>query len=308
MSHYVIGDLHLAFSVNKPKDILVVFGIFLKGLNKMKIINLVEDTKGNSACEYEHGLSFYVETKKHKILVDTGATDMFMRNAQVLNVDLEQIDVVVLSHGHYDHAGGIMSFSKLNKKAGIYAQSTVGGEYYNLTDKKEKYIGIDKRILQLPQYKEVNGELKLDEELFLFSNITGRKYPAKGNLNLKIKETQGFIQDIFQHEQCLVITEGKKRILMSGCAHNGILNILERYEELFDSEPDVVISGFHMMQKEEYTAADVENIKDIANILKEKDTIFYTGHCTGEKAFWIMKEIMGEKLRWIHSGDSLENM
>ena len=122
MSHYVIGDLHLAFSVNKPKDILVVFGIFLKGLNKMKIINLVEDTKGNSVCEYEHGLSFYVETKKHKILVDTGATDMFMRNAQVLNVDLEQIDVVVLSHGHYDHAGGIMSFSKLNKKAGEKAE------------------------------------------------------------------------------------------------------------------------------------------------------------------------------------------
>ena len=288
--------------------VCILYIVFLKGLMKMKIINLVEDTKGNSVCEYEHGLSFYVETKKHKILVDTGATDMFIRNAKVLDVDLQQVDVVILSHGHYDHAGGIMSFVELNEKAGIYAQSTVGGEYYNLTDKKEKYIGIDKRILQLPQYKEVNGELELDEELFLFSNIKGKKYPAKGNLNLKIKETQGFIQDIFQHEQCLVITEGKKRILMSGCAHNGILNILERYEELFHSIPDIVISGFHMMQKEEYTEVDIGNIKDIANVLKKMDTIFYTGHCTGEKAFGIMKEIMGEKLLRIHSGDGFWNV
>ena len=71
----------------------------------MKIINLIENTEGSSGCLFEHGLSFYVETKKHKLLVDTGATNTFIANAEKLGVDLKQVDTVILSHGHYDHTG-----------------------------------------------------------------------------------------------------------------------------------------------------------------------------------------------------------
>lgn len=269
----------------------------------MKIINLVEDTAGNNTCEHEHGLSFYIETKQHKLLVDSGATDMFIRNAKQLGVDLEQVDTLILSHGHYDHSGGILPFTKLNEKATIYAQSLVDKEYYNLTDNKEKYIGIDKRIVQLPQFAPVDGNLKIDEELFLFSGIIGRKYPSKGNLKLKRKEGEQFVQDTFDHEQCLVITEGDKHILLSGCAHNGIVNILERYKQLFHAEPDIVISGFHLMQKEPYTEEGISNIRKLSVDLKNTNSMFYTGHCTGEEAYKIMKEIMGDQLQWIHSGE-----
>ncbi|WRK55771.1 MBL fold metallo-hydrolase [Coprobacillaceae bacterium CR2/5/TPMF4] len=88
----------------------------------MKIINLIEDTPGSSNCLYEHGLSFYIETKKHKILMDTGASDAFIKNATQLGIDLKQVDIVVLSHGHYDHSGGILSFVKINPNATIYIQ------------------------------------------------------------------------------------------------------------------------------------------------------------------------------------------
>lgn len=271
----------------------------------MKIINLVEDTAGSSGCGYEHGLSFYVETQKHRLLVDSGATDMFIRNAALLGVDLAQVDALILSHGHYDHAGGIPAFSKINPDAKIYLRESAGGDYFHLTERGEKYIGIDKGILQLAACVRVAGDLKIDEELFLFTNISGTKFPARGNLRLKKKLGEAFVQDDFAHEQCLVITQGERHILMSGCAHSGIVNILERYREIFLTDPDIVISGFHLMQREVYSEADAANIRRLAYALREKKPVFYTGHCTGQAAYEIMKEIMGEQLQPIHSGDEI---
>lgn len=271
----------------------------------MKIVNLVEDTKGDNSCEYEHGLSFYVETDRHKLLVDTGATDMFLRNAKKLGVDLSEIDIVVLSHGHYDHSGGIISFSKINSSAKIYMRDNVDGEYYNLKDDKEKYIGIDKSIMELAQCVYVAGDTKIDDELFIFTGIRGNKYPAKGNLMLKEKKEDSFIQDTFTHEQFLVISCESKHILISGCAHNGIINILDRYYEIFNGYPDIVISGFHMIQSEEYSDEDISRIENTAVELIKTEALFYSGHCTGQAAFDVMKKIMGDKLIQIHSGEEL---
>lgn len=268
----------------------------------MKIVNLMEDTPGSSGCRYEHGLSFYIETQKHKLLLDTGASDAFLDNAKTLGVDLTQVDIVILSHGHYDHAGGILSFAKINARAKIYMQKTAGRDYYNLRENKEKYIGIDKAILELPQVVLLEGDCRIDEELYLFTNITGRKYWAKSNLILKRKTEDTFVQDQFEHEQCLVITENGENVLLSGCAHNGILNILEAYEQRFDQMPGKVISGFHMMKKGDYTEEELLTIEETARELQKKNTIFYTGHCTGQAAFDIMQKIMGEQLILLHSG------
>lgn len=269
----------------------------------MKIINLVEDTKGNPLCEQEHGLSFYVETEKHKMLVDCGATDMFIRNADVLGIDVTKVDTVILSHGHYDHSGGILPFVERNSSALIYMTESAGGDYYHVTSTMEKYIGIAKEILELPGCRKVSGEVKIDDELFLFSDITGRKFPIPGNRVLMKKVGQQFVPDSFDHEQCLVITQGEKKILLSGCAHNGIVNILDRYQNIFGDYPDVVISGFHMMQKEPYTQEEIQKIEKIGNVLRETNALFYSGHCTGQPAFDILKKIMGEKLQAIHSGE-----
>lgn len=267
----------------------------------MKIITLIENSSGNS-CEGEHGLSFYIETKNHKLLMDFGSSNLLLRNSYLLNIDLKQVDTCILSHGHYDHSGGILPFVQINPTAKIYLKSTAGGEYYNLSHGYDKYIGIDKDILHLPQCILVENDLKMDDELFLFTNISGRKYPAKGNFHLKQKINKEFIQDTFEHEQCLVISQNNQKILLSGCAHNGIINILDRYYEIFHSYPDIVISGFHLMQKTEYSDDDIKNIQEIAYELLKTGALFYTGHCTGENAFPILKEIMREKLQHLHSG------
>lgn len=264
----------------------------------MKMAVLIENTCGNPNCASEHGLSIYVETKRHKLLLDTGATDAFLGNAEALGIDIGKVDTVILSHGHYDHAGGLLAFAKENPNARIYMQKKALDDFYH----GERYIGVDKGIAALQQLCLLDGDCKIDEELFLFSGIRGRRFWPQSNLSLKRRENGMDIQDDFSHEQCLVITEGEKKILLSGCAHNGILNVLDHYQEIFGNLPNCVVSGFHMMKKAEYTQEEIASIKSTAQELSTLNTVFYTGHCTGQAAFDLMKPVMGEKLIQIHSG------
>lgn len=274
----------------------------------MRIVNLIEDTIGNPSCVTEHGLSFYIETKKHKLLVDTGASDAFITNARNLSIDLGTVDTVILSHGHYDHGGGLLFFRERNKTATIYIRETAFLPYFHVSGQSERYIGLDEKISKMQGLKPVSGSLEIDEELYLFGDVIGRKLFPTGNLELKCRKKTEFVQDDFLHEQYLVIKADGKEILISGCAHNGILNILERYKKIFGKEPDVVISGFHMMKKSGYSKQDIEVIKETAGELAKMKTSFYTGHCTGEKPYEIMKEIMGEKLTFIHCGEEIRGI
>ena len=268
----------------------------------MKIAVLMENTCGARDCLSEHGLSVYVETEHHKILVDTGASDAFLKNAKKLGVSLEEVDTVVLSHGHYDHSGGLLAFCAINSAARIYLQESALGDYYH----DERYIGVDKRIGMLPQVCRLSGDCVIDEELSIFTNICGRKFYPQSNLQLSRMADGKRVQDRFDHEQCLVIRTQEQTVLLSGCAHNGILNILERYEQVYGGMPDAVISGFHMMKKTDYTPEETRTILDTAQELKKWRTRFFTGHCTGQKALDLMKPIMKEQLVQIHSGDMWE--
>ena len=295
----------------------------------MRIVNLVENTEGVSGCAVEHGLCFYIETEKHKLLMDTGASDLLLENAEKLGVDLTEVDTVVLSHGHYDHGGGILPFAKINPAAKIYVPEKAFGEYYSMNKAGEPhYIGLAKEIQELPQVVKVSakasleakpeakpeaseeaeaagGIYRIDDELSLFSGIGSEHVIPSTNQRLKKKTEDGFVQDDFAHEQCLVISEGVKKVLLSGCAHHGILNIMDRYCELFGEEPDFVISGFHMMKKHNYSDEDINMIIDTALALRQYKTVFYTGHCTGVEPYNAMKKLMGDQLHYVHSGDEI---
>lgn len=271
----------------------------------MRIVTLIENTKGNKDCCYEHGLSLYIETQQNKILFDTGASGIFTKNAELSDIDLQQVNRCVLSHGHYDHTGGVLAFHEINKDAKIYMSQYADREFYHKDEKEERYIGVDKKILTLPQMEYTNGNMELDEEMYLFTGVKGTKLWPKGNRALVEKRGDSFIPDEFLHEQYLVLTEKNKKVLISGCAHKGIVNIMEEYRTLFHGDPDVVISGFHLRNKEGYTKEEVENIEQIANVLLTYNTKFYTGHCTGEEPYEIMKKIMGDQLEYLHSTDEV---
>ncbi len=269
----------------------------------MRAVTLVENTEGHCGCIAEHGLSIYIETAKHRLLLDTGQTDAVVMNAQTLGIDLAKVDTVILSHGHYDHSGGILPFAKLSSTARIIMQRTATEPHYNM----ERYIGIAPEIAELPNLSLIDGDVRLDDELFLFTGITGRRCFPTGNSRLKMIENGEKVCDDFRHEQCLDIVQDGRHILLSGCAHNGILNILDRYREIFGFMPDYVITGFHMMKREgEHTPEELEVIRETARELSATDTVFYSGHCTGLPAFNEMKRIMGDKLRALHSGGEIE--
>ena len=268
----------------------------------MKIVTLVENTAVNDDYTAEHGLCIYIETVKHKLLLDTGQTDALIKNASLAGVDLSAVDTVILSHGHYDHSGGIIPFTGINTTARIYMQKNAPEPHYN----GERYIGIDKAIPELTNVIAVDGDMQIDEELFLFSGIKGRRSYPQGNKKLSCIRNGVKAEDDFSHEQCLVISQDSEKILLSGCAHNGILNIIDRYKEIYGSVPDKVISGFHMMKKDgEYTDEEKAVIVQTAEELSAMPTVFYTGHCTGQAAFDIMKNIMGKKLVALHGGRSI---
>ncbi len=269
----------------------------------MKIVNLIEDSRGENGILFEHGLCFYIETKDHRLLADTGSSGAFIKNAERLGVDLTKVDTVIISHGHYDHTGGVLEFAAINPRAKIYINKNATGLFYNLRD-DEKYIGMDKRIATLPQLVFIDGNCAIDEELSVFTGVQGKRLLPRGNAVLMQKQGDAFVQDSFLHEQYLVVNGDVGRVLISGCAHKGILNILDTYREIYGCPPDYVVSGLHTVMKE-YAAEDDALIEATARELAAMPTRFFSGHCTGDYPLGIMKSIMGEKLTVLHSGDTV---
>lgn len=276
----------------------------------MRIVNLIENTQGHAGCTFAHGLSFYIETEKHKVLMDLGPSGDTLANAEALGIDLKEVDTVVLSHGHYDHSGGIIPFSGINDNAVIYMQKSADRPYYSddgacRGTERYRYIGIDPLITGLPQVRIVCGDHIIDDEMEIFT-IKKRSHELPfSNKDLMVREKGAFIRDDFAHEHFLVVKCEGKRILLSGCAHNGILSILDAYKERYGADPDIVISGFHLKMDREYTDGELSDIRNIASELMGRSSIFYTCHCTGLPAFEAMKDIMGDRLMYVHTGEDI---
>ncbi len=270
----------------------------------MTITVLIEDSKLNDNLVCEHGLSLFVETESHKVLFDAGATDKFAKNAKTLGIDLKTADVAVLSHGHYDHGGGLTEFAKINSQALIYIKDSAFEEHLNGLGKN---IGIDRSPIQPQRIVTVSHNLKIDEELYLFSDITGRRFYPHSNLKLKVVRNGIALQDDYIHEQCLAVKAEKGFILFSGCAHNGIINIIDTFRSAFNEDPYAVISGFHLVNNyQPYSETDIKLIKNTAEELSSMKTLFYTGHCTGNDAFQMMKQIMPNNLFALSTGLSFK--
>jgi 7,8-dihydropterin-6-yl-methyl-4-(beta-D-ribofuranosyl)aminobenzene 5'-phosphate synthase len=256
----------------------------------MKISVLMENRARDERFFAEHGLSLLIETSGYTILFDTGQSDRFIKNAERLGIDLRAVDCAVLSHGHYDHGGGLSAFLTLNTTAPVYVNRRAFEPHYNGAD---KYIGLD------PSLKE-SGRLILTDETFSIAdgltlyacNERPRPYGTDA-AGLSVMQDGRLVPDDFRHEQYLLVEEDGRRILISGCSHKGIRNITAWFA------PDVLIGGFHLMKH----PLD-DNLIACAGELARCDTDYYTCHCTGEAQYQAMQPHL-PRLHYIRAGDIL---
>lgn len=272
----------------------------------MLIKTLLENTSASKDLACEHGLSLYIETKQHKILFDTGASEKFAENAEKMQVDLSQVDLVIISHGHVDHGGGIRAFLNVNHQAKILIHKLGFGDYYsNRPSGEKKYIGLDKTLLLYDRFVFVDGNLLIDDELELFSGVHGTKLNPTGNRNLFMQVDDSFVEDEFLHEQNLIIRENDHEVLVAGCAHRGIVNIVEHFRVKYGKAPSHVIGGFHLYNRSTDQTEEPSRIAEIGSCLLSTGAEFYTGHCTGVKAYEMLKSSMGDRVHNLATGDQL---
>lgn len=274
----------------------------------MKVTVLLENEACRPGVKQAHGLSLHIAAARRSILFDMGPNAMFLENAEALGVDITAVDVAVLSHAHNDHSGGLALFCKRNDRAPVYLQKNVWGKYYVVTPDKRAYIGMDRALHKYEErFRCVEGVTRIDETLTLFSGGMGRDFRSHANDTLRERLCNDYAPDAFRHEQNLLVTEDGKTALFGGCAHNGIVNILRRAEEILGRAPDAVFAGFHLYNPSLAESEPRELVERIAGELdKRKGTSFYTGHCTGQEAFDILKETLGGRLQYMSGGSVFE--
>ncbi len=256
-----------------------------KEAEKLRITTLIENHPNETKeLSYEHGLSLLIEADGKRILFDSGQSGAFIQNAKILHQNLENLDYVVLSHGHYDHSGG---FYQLVKTVKHIPHLIVGEEFFRLKYKTKsegqyQYNGNSFREEFLNQYEipitKVTGDiLHISEHIMIFHHF--HKITEFENTNSKFlfKENATYRTDDFADEIAIGVVTKHGLTVMVGCSHIGIINILKAITQRTKLPICAVIGGTHLIE------ADEERIHKTIQVWKEMNIKqIAVSHCTGE--------------------------
>lgn len=240
----------------------------------MKFTVLTENRESNCNCINEDGLSIYIEECNNKILLDSGITEAFIKNAEVLGIDLKEIDKVVLSHGHWDHGNGlkylnlkrplILHPDAFTKRYSLLRNMAFGGINQTKEELKEKFDLIETREPYL-----------IFENAWFLGQINRRFEVPKENAHTVLENNE---KDYLYDDTGVVVKTEKGIIVFSSCSHSGIDNIIEQAKEVAEEDRVfAVVGGFHLKKINSYTQKVIQYFKD--NNIKEA----YMGHCTSDE-------------------------
>ncbi|MGF1684001.1 MBL fold metallo-hydrolase [Photobacterium minamisatsumaniensis] len=279
----------------------------------MKLTALVDNTRLDNRPDLavERGLSLHVKTMGKQVLFDAGNGRAFCDNAALLNIDIQDVDAAVISHRHHDHCNGVSYFFDSNSKAPVYFRECRETDYCFRAFGFKSNVGLDKNLLSKAQGRItfVNETTEILPNIFVVTNISNRYQRPPGNKYLFTNSGQGYKPDKFDHELLLIIKETDGLIIFTGCAHSGVLNMVETAVELFPkTRIKAVVGGFHLVGLPMFNGigGTREEVEAIGRVLQNYPIDkLYTGHCTGKKAYGILKDVLGDHLEHLPTGRSV---
>ena len=250
-----------------------------------KITTLMENISPRDCLASEHGLSLLIEGTDCKVLYDTGASPRFLKNAKALQADLGELDALVLSHGHYDHTGGVSALlDRRDRPKTIYFGPNLFEERYS--QKRDGLMEIGAAMEEDFALKAdvpwvVVGEepIALGKGLWLVSGFTATEEMEQPSPRMLRRINGQMVTDRFEDEVAVVLELQEGLALISGCSHVGIVSMCRRVSRLFDRPVKVFVGGTHLM------AANEERIQKTCELLREMG-LGQLGacHCNGEQA------------------------
>lgn len=267
-------------------------------------LTVIVDNISDEGLPGEWGLSVLAEYRDKRILTDVGASGLFADNLRKLGFDIRDIDYAALSHAHYDHANGMPYFFKCNSKAKFYVRDSVRENCYAKKFIFRKYIGIPKHVLTdyADRIEYVSGDYEMCEGVYLIPHKTPGLSGIGEREMMYRRVDRKWIPDDFSHEQSLVLDTDKGLVVINSCSHGGAVNIINEIRSTFpDKHLYGLIGGFHLFNKSD------EEIRRVAEDIKETGIDYVcTGHCTKDRAFAILKEVLGDKIEQLRVGLVME--
>ena len=275
----------------------------------MKLTVLIENTApaGCGLCA-EHGLSLYIEYRGKNILLDAGSSGSAIDNAKALGIDLSTVQFGVLSHGHYDHADGFRRFFQENTTAKVYLKQGAERAYFSVSTGESRFVGIHRELWQQERerFEQVTGKYQLSDGVWLIpQGHIDPQFASRETALLEKMAQDTFIPDTFHHEHSLVLEGERGLVVCNSCSHNGIVNIVRTAKEQLQKPIYAVIGGLHLFSRTSESGMNCseEYVKTIADaLIQEGVEQVYTGHCTGDQAFALLKTCLGERLHPLFSG------
>jgi 7,8-dihydropterin-6-yl-methyl-4-(beta-D-ribofuranosyl)aminobenzene 5'-phosphate synthase len=281
----------------------------------MQVTALIENKRleGRDDLRPEFGLSLHVETNESKILFDMGSSAAFADNAEVLGIPMSDVDVAVVSHHHFDHGGGLERFFELNDRATVHLREGPRVDrYFKAFGVIKRSIGLDLDLLErfAQRIEYVDDMRVIAPGVYLLTSIGSVHPRPRGNRRLFMDSDGILVPDPFDHELLMVVKEDDGMVVFSGCSHHGILNLIDAASAQFPAVPiKTVFGGFHLIGLPFYNsmAASRSEVRDTGRQIMEKvDGTVYSGHCTGDKAFGVLAEVIGDSLQPFHTGTAVE--